>query len=77
MTAYTNPLSKLAPGTPPHTCVHTILRSSKATFTGIPLPHGRTSPAHLLTGFNHQQRKRTIQNHSADGPTVFNIHNLK
>jgi hypothetical protein len=74
MTGFPNPPSKLAPGTPPQECAHWIRRSSKNTFTAIPQPHGRTSPAHLFTGFHHQQRIRSTQNHSANEQTTFNIH---
>jgi hypothetical protein len=77
MTGFPNPLPMLAPRTPQQKCVHSMLRSSKTTFTHIPKPHHRTSLAHLLKAFPHQRRKHCTQNYPAKDQMLFNIHNSK
>ena len=77
MTAYDNAIRRLAPRTHPHPCVRNIQQQVKTISTGGPQTPDRTSLAHLLTGFHHQQQKRRTQNHSAKDQMIFNIHNPK
>jgi hypothetical protein len=67
MTAYANPVCRLAPATRPHLCVRTILQGCKTTFDAIPeqLDHRRLMQ--LLTS-SHQHRRRSLTPESITKP---------
>ena len=74
MTAYANPVGRLAPDTPSQQCVRIIQQRFKTTFHHIPQQLDNRRLMQILTT-SHQHRRRSLtRNQLPNHEIAFNIH---